>query len=264
MRVGAAQGGTLGKGIIRTGIGGWVFPPWRGNFYPADLPHQNELHYASRQLGTIEINSTYYGAQRAENFRRWHDETPEDFIFAVKGPAVATQRRDLAGAREPINRFFETGVMELKSKLGPVNWQFTATQPFVPAQIAVFLDLLPRALNGQKIRHALEVRHPSFKEAAFASLARAHDVAIVIAGDSEFPEISSLTSDFVYARIMGTKAEEPAGYGEAAIKSWRKRAVGWAKSRDVFLYVIGGHKPVNPAAAMALAATKTPGRKARR
>ncbi len=137
------------KGKIRIGVGGWVFEPWRSSFYPADLPHSRELEYASRQLTSIEINSTYYGSQKPESFAKWHDETPDDLVFAVKGPRFATNRRKLAEAGPSIERFFASGVMELKNKLGPINWQFLPTKKFDPDDFAAFLDLLPANVDGR-------------------------------------------------------------------------------------------------------------------
>jgi uncharacterized protein YecE (DUF72 family) len=239
-------------GVIRTGIGGWVFPPWRGVFYPADLPQKRELEFASRKLTTIEINGTYYGSQNPESFRKWHNETPDDFVFAVKGPRYATNRRVLAESAASINRFLDGGVLELKNKLGPINWQFMATKKFDAEDFAAFLKNLPHKIGAQTIRHAVEVRHESFNTPEFIALARKHNTAIVVAGDSEYPEITERTADFTYARLMGTTETEPVGYSQATIKTWRQRAKNWAKSGDVFLYVISGHKPSNPAAAMAL------------
>ena len=174
-------------GRIRIGVGGWTFEPWRGTFYPDELAQKRELEYASRKLTSIEINGTYYGSQKPESFARWHDETPDDFVFAVKGPRFATNRRVLAEAGESIERFFASGVMELKDKLGPVNWQFMATKKFDPDDFAAFLALLPDRVEGRAVRHAVEVRHASFATADFVALARAQAVAVVVAGDADYP-----------------------------------------------------------------------------
>jgi len=257
-------------GRIRVGVGGWVFEPWRGSFYPEGLAQKRELEFASRALTSIEINGTYYGSQKPESFRKWRDETPEGFVFAVKGPRFATNRRVLAEAGESIARFFGSGVLELGDKLGPVNWQFMATKRFDPDDFAAFLALLPAALDGRPIRHAVEVRHPSFRSPEFVALARAHGVAVVIAADSDFPQIADLTAPFVYGRLMGTREDEPAGLAPADLDAWADRARRWASGaadvgletvapppdeapgRDVFLYVISGAKPLNPAAASGL------------
>lgn len=255
---------------IRIGIGGWNYEPWRGAFYPEGLTQKRELEYASRVLTSIEINSTYYGSQRPESFMKWHDETPDNFVFAVKAPRFATNRRVLAEAGASIEKFFASGVMNLKAKLGPVNWQFAPTKAFDPDDFAAFLALLPASVEGQPVRHALEVRHESFRSPAFIALTREHGAAVVIAGDSDYPQIADLSAPFVYARIMGTAEGEPEGYTDKALDRWAERARTWAaggmpddlatagakplpaKHRDVYLYVISGHKVRNPAAAAAL------------
>ncbi|MGZ5929353.1 MAG: DUF72 domain-containing protein [Rhizomicrobium sp.] len=256
---------------IHVGIGGWVYPDWRDNFYPKGLSQKRELEYASSRLTAIEINGTYYGSQKPASFKKWHDETPEDFVFTLKGPRFATNRRVLAEAGESVSRFFESGVTELKDKLGPVNWQFMATKKFDAADFEAFLDLLPRKVDGRAIRHAVEVRHDSFKDKAFIALCRKHDVGIVFGADSEFPLIADITTDFIYARLMGTSAKEKLGYPAAMLKTWAERARDWEKGespkasllvappapkkkRDVFLYFISGAKEKNPAAAQALIA----------
>ena len=261
----------MAAGRIRVGVGGWTFEPWRGTFYPEGLAQKRELEYASRQLSSIEINGTYYGSQKPESFAKWRDETPEDFVFAVKGPRFATNRRVLAEAGPSIERFFGSGVLELREKLGPVNWQFMATKKFDPDDFAGFLALLPKTVEGREIRHAVEVRHASFAVPEFVALAREHDVAAIVAGDAGFPQIADPTAPFVYARIMGTSEAEAAGYAAGALDRWADRARRWASGsvpddletvgpapappatgRDVFLYVISGAKVRNPAAAMAL------------
>ncbi len=255
---------------IRIGVGGWNYEPWRGPIKPNGLSHRSELEYASRKLGTIEIDSTYYGSKTPETFARWHDETPADFVFAVKGPRFATNRRVLGEAGSSIELFFKTGVTQLKGKLGPINWQFAATKRFDPGDFAAFLKLLPSSVDGLAIRHAVEVRNDSFRTAQFVDVARAHSVAVVIAGDSAFPLIADVTAPFVYARIMGTSEPETLGDPRHALDAWAARARTWAAggmpadlgslaapvadapARDVFLYVISGFKPLNPAAAMEL------------
>lgn len=258
------------KGRIRVGIGGWTFAPWRGSFYPAGLAHARELAYASRNLTSIEINATFYGSQKPESFARWHDETPDDFVFSVKGPRFATNRRALSEAGPAIERFFTSGVMELREKLGPINWQLPPTKAFDPADFEAFLELLPARVDGRPIRHAVEARHASFCTPAFTSLLKRHRVAAVVAGDSKYPQIADITAPFVYARIMGTRDTLDAGYSAAELDLWADRARTWAEGRlppdlrtvgpakndrkahDVYLYVIDGHKPRNPAAALAL------------
>jgi uncharacterized protein YecE (DUF72 family) len=238
---------------IHVGIGGWTYEPWRGGFYPPGLSQKRELEYASRQLTSIEINGTYYGSQKPESFAKWHDETPDDFVFAVKGPRFATNRRDLSEAGSSVERFFAGGVMELKNKLGPVNWQFMATKKFEPGDFEAFLKLLPKSVEGRPIRNAIEVRHDSFRAPEFVALARNYGVAVIYAADSEYPQIAGIAAPFVYARIMGTQESEPSGYSKQALRGWADQARQWAsEGRDVFLYVISGFKTRNPGAAMAI------------
>jgi uncharacterized protein YecE (DUF72 family) len=258
------------KSCIRIGVGGWTYEPWRGTFYPDGLVHKRELEFASRKLTSIEINGTYYGSQKPESFARWHDETPDDFVFSVKGPRFITNRRVLSDAAASIERFFTGGVMNLRHKLGPINWQFMPTKKFDAEDFAGFLGLLPKTVEGSAIRHAVEVRHDSFRTADFVALARDHGVAIVIAADSGYPQVADLTAPFVYVRVMGTTEAEAAGYDDGSLDLWTQRARKWASGgtpddlqsvaapgtgeigRDVFLYVISGFKIRNPAAAMAM------------
>jgi uncharacterized protein YecE (DUF72 family) len=257
-------------GTIRIGIGGWTYESWRGAFYPDNLVQKRELEYASRQLTSIEINGTYYGSQKPASFAKWHDETPESFVFSVKAPRFAVNRTLLAEAGGSIARFFASGVTELKDKLGPINWQLLPTKEFDPPDFKEFLKLLPREAGGRPLRHVVEVRHASFRTPEFIAMARERGVAVVIAADSAYPQIADVTAPFVYARIMGTKASEKLGYSEAALDLWTARAKAWAsgaaadgldsvepqradgKPRDVYLYVISGHKLRNPDAAMSL------------
>lgn len=257
-------------GNIRVGVGGWTYEPWRGTFYPADLPQKRELEHASRQLTSIEINGTYYGAQKPASYIKWREETPEDFVFSLKAPRFAMNRTVLAEAGNSIARFFASGVAELKEKLGPINWQFLPTKKFEPADFEAFLKLLPQEAGGRPLRHVVEVRHESFGTADFIALVRQYGIGVVIAGDSAYPQIADPTAPFVYARIMGTRAKDALGYSDAALDAWAARARAWAsgsaaeglsyvqrgggdgKPRDVYLYVISGHKVHNPAAAAAL------------
>ena len=257
-------------GAIRVGIGGWTYAPWRGTFYPDRLPQKRELEYASRKLTSLEINGTFYGSQKPATFAKWHDEAPDGFAFAVKAPRFATNRKVLAEAGGAIERFFASGVTELKDKLGPINWQLMPTKKFDPADFRGFLQLLPREAAGRALRHAVEVRHESFRTPEFTDLLREFGVAAVIAGDSVHPQIADGTAPFVYVRIMGTQAAEISGYSDSAIDLWASRARAWAagaappgldyvapkrawgKPSDVYLYLISGHKERNPAAAMSL------------
>ncbi len=258
------------RGAIHIGIGGWVFEPWRGTFYPDGLSQKRELEYAASKLTSIEINGTYYGSMKPESFARWRAETPNDFVFALKGSRYITNRRVLAEAGPSIEKFFATGVAELKEKLGPINWQFMATKQFDPVDFEAFLKLLPKTVDGVALRHAVEVRHDSFRSPIFIALLRAYGVAAIVSADSPYTQIADVTAPFVYARIMGTKEAEPNGYSDSALDIWAQRARDWAAGadagglelvtteapaktpREVFLYVISGDKIRNPAAAMAL------------
>ena len=235
-----------------------------------ELPQVRELEYASRKLSTIEINGTFYGTQRPESFRKWAAETPDDFVFSLKGPRFATHRRELAEAGKPIERFFASGVLELKGKLGPILWQFHPSKKFDAQDFAAFLSLLPRELAGKPVRHVVEVRHQSFVAPAFIDLLRKFSVAVVLADSDKHPLFADLTSDFVYARLQRTSEAVATGYPPRALDIWAGRARTWAEGgapqdlptiaaasgtpvkRDVFLYMISGAKVRAPAAAMAL------------
>ncbi len=256
--------------MIRVGIGGWVYEPWRGVFYPKGLPQARELEHASRALTVIEINGTFYGTQKPTSFQRWYAETPDDFVFSLKGPRFATNRRVLAEAGESIERFFGSGVLELKQKLGPVFWQMPPTKAFNPDDFAAFLALLPQKLDGRPIRHAVEVRHESFTTPDFVTLLREYSVAPVLVDSDKHPMIADVTGDFIYARLQRTSEEVKTGYRPAALDAWAKRARAWEKGgapddlstiapaphskgkRDVFVFMISGAKVRAPAAAMAL------------
>jgi len=244
-----------GKGAnseIRVGVGGWTYEPWRGAFYPKGLPQKNELSYAGSHLTAIEINGTFYGTQKPASFAKWRDETPDDFVFSVKAPRYIVQKRALAETRESMQRFFDSGLSELRHKLGPILWQFAPTKKFDPNDFESFLKLLPCELDGRRLRHALEVRHESFVCDAFIDLARKHGAAIVTACDSDYPEIAETTGDFAYFRIMGSSESNELGYATAALNQWAERARSAAQGRDVYLFFISGFKQRNPAAAMAL------------
>jgi uncharacterized protein YecE (DUF72 family) len=256
---------------IRVGVGGWTFEPWRGTFYPPKLPQKRELEHASRQLTSIEVNGTYYGSQKPASFIRWREETPDGFVFSLKGPRFTTNRRVLAEAGSSIERFLSSGVLELKEKLGPINWQMPSTKQYDPDDFAAFLKLLPPQMDGQQIRHVVEVRHRSFACADFIALLRTYAVAAVMADSDTHPGLYDPTASFVYARLQNASEQEDAGYAPDALGTWAKRASIWSagkvptdlpllappepkppKSRDVFIYMINGFKPKAPAAAMAL------------
>jgi uncharacterized protein YecE (DUF72 family) len=256
--------------MIRVGVGGWTYEPWRKTFYPEGLAHKRELEYASRQLTSIEINGTFYRTQTAASFAKWRDETPAGFVFSVKASRYATNRTVLAEAGSSIERFFGSGIAELGDKLGPILWQFSAYKRFEPEDFERFLDLLPDELEGQRLRHVLDVRHKSFATREFFALARRHHAGIVFSDTDEFPAMADLTADFVYARLMRSEASEPTGYSASALQAWAERVKTWqsggepedlprigersapARQRDVFVYFISGAKERAPAGACAL------------
>ena len=256
--------------MIRVGVGGWTFEPWRGVFFPKGLPHARELEYASRQLTAIEINGTFYRTQTPDTFAKWADAAPDGFVFTLKAPRYATQKKVLAEAAESIGWFTASGIDRLGTKLGPILWQFAPTKRFDPQDFAAWLALLPREVGGLKMRHALEVRHASFATPEFVALARAHGCAIVFADADDYPCIADLTADFVYARLQRGVDEVATGYDPAALDRWADIARAWsrgeaprdlpysgapapaAQSRDVFAFLIHGGKVRAPAGAMAL------------
>ena len=260
-------------GTIRAGIGGWTFEPWRGAFYPPGTRQAGELAYASRKLATIEINGTYYSSQKPETFAKWAAESPDGFIFSVKASRFCTNRKVLADAGESIERFFAQGVSELGDRLGPILWQFMPTKAFNAPDMAAFLRLLPDELAGRSLRHCLEVRHPSFADAAFVELCRERRVAICLADHPTYPMIADVTGDFVYARLMCGADDNEACYPEPDLDIWAKRLVEFASGgvpadlplltsnaevrkgdRDVFAYFISAGKVRAPAGAIALTA----------
>lgn len=259
------------SGKIHVGIGGWNFAPWRGVFYPEGLPQAKELAYAASRLTSIEINSTYYGSQKPESFRKWARETPDGFIFSVKGPRFATNRRVLAEAGASIKRFFDSGVLELGDRLGPVLWQFAPTKKFEEADFGTFLDLLPGKIGGRSLRHAVEVRHDSFRTPAFTALLRKFDIPVVFADHHDYPAVAELTGDFVYARLQKGDDTIKTAYPPKQLDTWAVRVGQWAQGQqpddlplvdaahrpdakpcDVFTYFIHEGKIRAPAAAMAL------------
>jgi uncharacterized protein YecE (DUF72 family) len=239
-------------GAIRAGVGGWTFEPWRGVFYPKGLTHKRELEFASRALTSIEINGTYYSTFKPDSWRKWRDETPAGFVFSIKGSRFCTNRKILASAGESIARFVGQGLIELGNKLGPINWQFMAGKKFEPEDFGAFLALLPKEKDGIVLRHAIEVRNPTFATPGFYDLAHKHGVAIVYAKDKHFPEIDRPTAGFTYARMMSSRENLKAGVTDAELNALVRQTRNWAKRGDVFVYFISGAKVRNPAAAQAL------------
>jgi uncharacterized protein YecE (DUF72 family) len=243
----------------RIGISGWRYEPWRGTFYPDDLRQADELSYASRQLNFIEINGSFYSLQRPKNYAEWHDATPDDFRFAVKGPRYITHLKRLKDIDAPLANFFASGVLALGKKLGPFLWQFPPNFQFDADKLAAFFDLLPRdttaaeklakrhddkvrgrtllkASHKQKLRHCMEIRHQSFNTPAFGKLLKRHDIGLVIADTAgKWPMIEEVTSDFVYCRLHGDEELYVSGYTDAALDAWAKKLKRWRRTRDVYV-----------------------------
>jgi uncharacterized protein YecE (DUF72 family) len=256
--------------MIRVGIGGWTFEPWRGTFFPDKLAQARELEYASRQVTSIEINGTYYRTQQASSFAKWAEETPDDFIFAVKALRFCTNRKVLAEAGESVGKFLDSGLTELGDKLGPILWQFMPTKKFDAEDFGAFLGLLPDEIGKRRLRHAVEVRHDSFRTPAFIELARKHNAAVVFADSDTYPNLPDVTADFVYARLENAQEAVETGYTDAELDRWTATAKAWEKGeqpdgfdyihpdkpkaikRDAFVYMINGAKVRAPAAAKAM------------
>jgi uncharacterized protein YecE (DUF72 family) len=259
-------------GRVYLGVGGWNFEPWRGVFYPKGLPQAKELEYASSHLTSIEINATFYGSQKPESFRKWAATVPDGFVFSVKGPRFATNRSVLAEAGDSIKRFLNSGVLELRDRLGPMLWQFAPTKKFDAADFGKFLELLPRNADNRALRHVVEVRHASFLAPDFVALARSFNTPVVFTDHARYPSLADATGDFIYARLQKGKDEIPTAYPPKELDAWSKRLRVWAQGkapedlsyvdaasapgkavpRDVFAYIIHEGKIRAPAAAMAL------------
>jgi uncharacterized protein YecE (DUF72 family) len=258
-------------GVIRTGIGGWTFEPWRGVFYPDGLRQADELAYAASKLKTIEINGTYYSSFKPESWAKWAAQAPEGFKFAVKASRFSTNRKVLADGAESVERFLNQGLTELGARLGPVLWQFAPTKTFDAGDFAGFLSLLPDEIGGLPLRHVLEVRHDSFACEAFVDLARKHGAAICLADHNTYPLICDVTADFVYARLQTGSDDVATAYDDAGLDQWARRLEAFAEggapadlpmlaqaapkvARDVYAYIIHEGKVRAPAGAMALQA----------
>jgi uncharacterized protein YecE (DUF72 family) len=239
-------------GAIRVGISGWTYGGWRGSFYPTELRHSDELSYASRQVDTIEINGTHYSLQRPDSFARWHEETPEGFVFAVKGSRFITHLKQLRDIETPLANFFASGVLRLEEKLGPFLWQFSPQFGFDRERLEHFFTLLPRdteaaaalaarhdqRLKGRawtrterkrELRHAIEIRRTSFLKSAFIALLRQYDIALVFADSVAWPYAEDLTADFVYLRLHGSEELYASGYSDEALDWWAARIKLWAR-----------------------------------
>ncbi len=257
-------------GRIFVGIGGWTFAPWRGTFYPEGLPQARELAFAATHLTSIEVNGTFYRTQSPATYRKWAAEVPESFVFSLKGPRFAVNRRVLAEAGDSIKRFLDSGIMELGSRLGPLLWQFAPAKKFDAADFGKFLELLPNHFDGRPLRHVVEVRHDSFLVPAFITLLRQFNMPVVYTDHVTYPSLADVTGDFIYARLQQGTDTIKTGYPPQAIDAWAARLQNWAKGkasadlplidpapkakpkpRDVFAYYIHEGKIRAPAAAMA-------------
>jgi uncharacterized protein YecE (DUF72 family) len=254
---------------IRVGIGGWTYAPWRDNFYPKGLVQRRELEYASRHVSAIEINGTWYGAQKPPTYAKWRDETPAGFVFSAKAPQRITMARELAKTGPQVEDFLG-GIATLGDKLGPIVWQFEKGRRVDRDALAGFVGLLPSEVEGRRLRHVLDVRDPAVIDVDFLALARHHGVGTVFTDSSEHPSFADVTADFVYARLMRSRSEIATGYPDDELDGWARRAREWAagqdpadlpriappegdaRPREVFLYFISAAKERNPAAAMAL------------
>jgi uncharacterized protein YecE (DUF72 family) len=265
------KSGQIHIGQIFVGIGGWTFEPWRGVFYPKGLPHARELSYASERLTSIEVNGTFYRTQTPATFSKWASEVPDGFVFALKGPRFAVNRRVLKEAGESIKRFVDSGIAELGDHLGPLLWQFAPTKKFDAADFGGFLEQLPDKIGRLALRHVIEVRHDSFRTGEFISLLRQFKMPVVYTDHAKYPNIADLTGEFVYARLQRGDDAAPTAYPPKDIAAWAKRLRSWADGkgpndlphiepsakpaaapRDVFAYVIHEGKIRAPAGAMAL------------
>lgn len=257
---------------VRVGIGGWTYAPWRDSFYPAGLPHDQELAHASRRFGALEINASFYGQPAPASVARWREATPADFVFSVKAPRAISYRRALAETGDAVQRFVALMQAGLSHKLGPIVWQLPPTRRFDPADLDAFLGALPAQAGGQRVRHALDVRHDSFRTPAYLALARRHRVATVFTDADDRPSFADVTGDFVYLRLMRTDPALPAGCTPQALAQVAACAAAWRDGRepdgvpriepppapvaprDVFVYFIAGAKERAPAAALAVQA----------
>jgi uncharacterized protein YecE (DUF72 family) len=248
---------------VRIGVSGWRYTPWRGEFYPRNLPQRLELHYASRIFPTLEINGSFYSLQRPEYYRQWHDETPGDFVFALKGSRFITHMKKLRDIEAPLANYFASGVFNLRAKLGPILWQFPASFRYEHERMARFFELLPHdtasalrlarkrdarmkgrarlAIDARRpLRHAVEIRHESFLAASFLDLLREHNIALVVSESAKrWPMPQDVTADFVYMRLHGDKELYRSGYSDRALERWAERIRSWQRGsepRDVYCY----------------------------
>ena len=272
------QPGGYGAEMIRVGISGWRYAPWRGSFYPPGLPQRRELEYAAERLTSVEVNGSFYSLQRPSSWQSWAEQVPEDFLFAVKGPRFVTHMKKLVDVETPLANFLASGVLSLGPRLGPLLWQLPPNLGFHPDRLAAFFDLLPRRTTeaaalaahheperlkepgvtttavDAPLRHVLEVRHASFRTPEFCELLRAHDVGMVVADSAgTWPMFDEVTSDLVYVRLHGDEELYISGYGDAALDRWADKVRGWDRAGlDVLVYFDNDAKVRAPFDAMAL------------
>lgn len=262
----------------RVGISGWTYPGWRGDFYPAELPHRRELSFAAGHVTSIEINGSFYSIQRPASYRRWYDETPDDFMFSVKGGRFITHMKRLIDVETPLANFLASGVLALGRKLGPILWQLPPTLAFDANRLDAFLALLPHSTSDaaacaaqhddrltedqsvttvaedRPLRHAMEVRHPSMATPEAVALLRKHDVALVVADSAgRYPAVEEHTADFVYVRLHGADELYTSGYTDEALDRWAEKVTGWLSAgHDVVVYFDNDAKVRAPYDAQAL------------
>jgi uncharacterized protein YecE (DUF72 family) len=261
---------------VMVGTAGWVYPPWRGTFYPKGLAHRKELEYLSGSLSSVELNGTFYALQRPESFQRWATETPDGFVFSVKGARFITHMKRLLDPDQTLPNFFASGVLALGAKLGPFLWQLPPNMTFDAGRVDDFCAALPRTtgeaaamavrhderLDGRAftgpveerpLRHAVEVRHASFVTPEFLSLLRKHNVAVVVADTAgKWPLFDELTANFGYLRLHGDVELYTSGYTESALRKWAAKIGEWARTGDVYVYFDNDVKARAPFDAMAL------------
>ena len=263
--------------MIRIGISGWRYAPWRKVFYPEDLPQRRELEFASRHFPTIELNGSFYSLQRPEYYQAWYDETPPDFVFSVKGSRYITHLRRLKEIETPLANFLASGILNLREKLGPFLWQFPPMFPYKPERLEPFFALLPRdtdhalafarkrdsrmtgrsrlAIDAHRpLRHAIEVRHHSFINDEFIALLRKYEIGLVVADTAgKWPKMFDVTSGFVYVRLHGDVELYQSGYTKEALAAWARRIRAWDRAgKDVYVYFDNDMKVKAPFDAMSL------------
>jgi uncharacterized protein YecE (DUF72 family) len=260
---------------ILVGISGWRYPPWRGVFYPDGLPQRLELAFASRAVPSIELNGSFYSLQRPSSYLRWAGETPPGFVFSIKGSRFITHMLKLREPERALARFFGSGLLSLGPKLGPILWQFPEAFKFDEGRFRSFLEMLPETTvaaatlarrHGElqaggeprassRIRYAIEVRSPTFRNEAFFRLLRDRPAALVVADTAgRWPFFDDPTADFMYLRLHGDVELYASGYSAEALDRWAERIRDWSRERDVYCYFDNDAKVKAPGDARTLMA----------